>query len=480
MSIDEKPGNLILGSEWRITDEISQGGFGKVYGAVGVKGNRAVAKIVPKEPGAQRELLFEELDGMPNIVPLLDRGEWRNYWALVMPRCDRSLRDYLDEKGGKLPVAEAISILGDVAVALLGIKDRVVHRDIKPENILQLEGKWCLADFGIARYWEATTAADTRKLAMSNRYAAPEQWRAERATSATDIYAFGAVAYELLQGNPPFPGPTRLDYRDQHLNSMPPTPNNCPPWLASLVVECLTKVPGGRPTATNLLNRLKVDSNPVSPAAQRLQEVNATVVRQREETILKETIAQAKEEERWELFIAANNSLDKIAGKLNAEVKRNASAAISRTLGHTWSWTLGQAQLSIDLPQEAYFSSESVEHRANFRVIAYARIGVSVNAPNSTYKGRSHSLWYCDVQESGVFRWYETAFRSSGLSRVPRTTEPFDLPPNRDSFLAHSNVMHTVDVAMPFVAIDQGGEDDFIDRWIGWFASGVQGQLREP
>ena len=163
MSIDNKPSILKLSSEWRVTEEINLGGFGKIYGAVGVEGNRAVVKIVPKDPGAHRELLFEELDGVPNIVPILDCGEWGDCWVLVMPRADRSLRDYLDEMGGRLPVAETISILADVATALTGIEDRVVHRDIKPENILQLEGKWCLADFGIARYVEATTAADTRK-----------------------------------------------------------------------------------------------------------------------------------------------------------------------------------------------------------------------------------------------------------------------------------------------------------------------------
>ena len=477
MSIDEIPSILKLSSEWRITEEISQGGFGKVYGAVGVKRNRAAVKIVLKAPGAHRELLFEELDGVPNIVPILDRGEWGDYWVLVMPRGDRSLRDYLDETGGKLPVAEAISLLSDIAAALTGIEGKVVHRDIKPENILQLEGKWCLADFGIARYLEATTAADTRKFAMSERYAAPEQWRAERAVSATDVYAFGAVAYELLQGQPPFPGP---DYREQHLNNFPPPLKDCPPWLESLVVECLSKVSGSRPTATNLANRLKEDSNPSSGAARRLQEVNSTVVRAREETLRKEVIAQAKEEEKLELFTAANHSLVEIASKLNQEVKRNASAAISPSPGHSWSWTLGQTQLSIDLPQEASSQQESILYRANFSVIAYARIRLTVNTPNSAYKGRSHSLWYCDAQEAGVFRWYETAFITSGLSKAPRTTEPFDLPPDRDAFLAHSNVMHTINVAWPFVAIDQGDEAEFFDRWIGWFADGVQGQLRRP
>jgi serine/threonine protein kinase len=72
-----------------------------------------------------------------------------------------------------------------------------------------LDGRWCLADFGISRYAEATTAPDTRKLAWTPAYAAPEQWRAEPASAATDVYALGVIAYELLAGIRPFRGTAR-------------------------------------------------------------------------------------------------------------------------------------------------------------------------------------------------------------------------------------------------------------------------------
>ncbi len=69
---------------------------------------------------------------------------------------------------------DAIGVLSDIAEALVAIADRIVHRDLKPENVLLLKGQWCLADFGIARYAEATTALDTQKYAMTPPYAAPE------------------------------------------------------------------------------------------------------------------------------------------------------------------------------------------------------------------------------------------------------------------------------------------------------------------
>jgi serine/threonine-protein kinase len=62
---------------------------------------------------------------------------------------------------------------------------------LKPDNGLLLGEHWCLADFGISRCAEATTAPDTRKYSMTWDYAATEQWRHERATSAMDVYALG-------------------------------------------------------------------------------------------------------------------------------------------------------------------------------------------------------------------------------------------------------------------------------------------------
>ena len=195
-------------------EQLGAGGFANVYLVHSEDGTSAVAKLIPKAPGAQRELLFEELEGVPNVVPVIDRGEWGDYLVLVMPRAERSLRSHLDEMGDRLDIANAVPILIDIAEALVAIEGRIVHRDIKPENILLLDGHWCLADFGIARYAEATTAPDTMKYLMTRAYAAPEQWRGETANSATDVYALGIVAYELLAGRRPFEGP---DFRHQHL-----------------------------------------------------------------------------------------------------------------------------------------------------------------------------------------------------------------------------------------------------------------------
>src|SRR5512145_1867623 len=80
----------------------------------------------------------------------------------------------------------------------------LVHRDLKPDNILFHQGKWKIADFGIAKFVADATSDKTLKGWMSVHYAAPEQWRSERATNATDIYALGCIGYCLICGTPPF------------------------------------------------------------------------------------------------------------------------------------------------------------------------------------------------------------------------------------------------------------------------------------
>lgn len=193
---------LKLGQEWTLGKRIDGGGFGEVYAATSPDCASAVAKMVPKAPGAQRELLFADLGDARNVVPIIDSGETKDSWVLVMPRAEKSLRQHLDDAAGPLGVPDAVEVLSDVALALADLDGRVVHRDLKPENVLLLGGNWCLADFGISR--------------------TPERWRGERASTATDVYSLGVIAYELLSGSRPFKGPAEHDFRDQHLHRDPP------------------------------------------------------------------------------------------------------------------------------------------------------------------------------------------------------------------------------------------------------------------
>lgn len=93
-----------LSEEWTLGERIDGGGFGQVYAAKSSSGLDGVVKLVPKAPGAQREMLFADLTGVRNVVPIIDRGETDEYWVLAMPRADRSLRNHLAASEGPLSV----------------------------------------------------------------------------------------------------------------------------------------------------------------------------------------------------------------------------------------------------------------------------------------------------------------------------------------------------------------------------------------
>lgn len=468
-----------LNRDWRLGTQLGSGGFGRVYVAQSVNGEQVVIKLIPKAPGADRELLFEELSGVPNIVPVLDHGEWEDFWVLVMPRADMSLREYIVEHGGCLPVDDAIRVLIDIAEALVSIEGRVVHRDLKPENILLLESHWCLVDFGIARYAEATTAPDTQKYAMTPPYAAPEQWRGERASSTTDVYATGVIAYEILEGRQPFPGPEMHDYRQQHLEDTPPPIQGIPVSLHSLIVECLYKAPQARPNPQNLLERLKAGVQPVSEAAQRLQYAHQGAVERQAETARQESAAQSEASRRAELYLAAEQSLTHIAEQLHAQIVVNAPGS-TPTGGTLWPCTLNNAQLNLEPARIAEVLSAENHYQPPFEVIAYSQITIGIPPDRFDYHGRSHSIWYCDAQEIGVFRWYETSFMIQPLIARRGRLDPFAMDPGEEAYGALSPIMTEYQVAWPFMPIDQGNEAEFIERWIAWFADAAEGRLGHP
>ena len=475
---------LQLGKEWVLGERIDGGGFGQVYAAESADyDSAAVVKLVPKAPGAERELLFADLTGVRNVVPIIDQGETEDSWALVMPRADKSLREHLAKITGPLGIADAVTVLSDIATALTGLDGRgVVHRDLKPENVLLLDGRWCLADFGISRYAEATTAPDTRQYALSPPYAAPERWRHQRASSATDVYSLGVIAYELLSRSLPFSGPDLHDFRQQHLERTPVQLKNVPAALGALIEECLYKPPEARPSPSNLLARLARAADAPTPAGlARLEEANRVNVIRQGEAGRQESAHRSEAERRQALLDAATQGLTRVAEALKEALTQAApSASLSKGNEPGWTMRINQAKLRLAPPVATSASPWGSWSAPAFEVIAHSALSLRIPASRSGYEGRSHSLWYCDAQEAGRYQWFETAFMNSPLIAKIGRQDPFALDPGEEAAKAMWNGMAEFQAAWPFTAVSIGDLDEFISRWAGWFADAVHGQLNRP
>lgn len=226
-------------------------------------GPRVVVKIVQVDSGGVDACPIGFPPGAVNVIPVLDVFAWADGYGLMMPLADRSLRQWLRERDPMSGSDDLLTALGDVAEALASIEGRMVHGDIKPENILYYEGRWCLADFGPS----ACRVFDEQRheYLLTPPYAAPEQWRRETLTSRTDVYAFGVLAFELLTGSRPFPGPALTDYRYQHLVQQPPSPRSIVSPLAGTISACLAKEPSSRPTSGEVASVLaSVSAMPAS------------------------------------------------------------------------------------------------------------------------------------------------------------------------------------------------------------------------
>ncbi|WP_329086888.1 serine/threonine-protein kinase [Streptosporangium sp. NBC_01469] len=464
--------------EWDLGEQVGRGGYGRVYIAHSSWGE-AVAKLIDKDPGAQRELLFADLKDAVNVIPIIDSGETRNSWVIVMPRAEISLDDYLRKLNSKVEISEAINILSNIAHALASLDGRVVHRDIKPANILFHEGKWCLADFGISRYAEATTAPDTRKLALSKPYAAPERWKEERASIATDIYSLGIIAHKLLTGNLPFNGP---DFREQHLHQDPPAISGVRADLASLIEECLYKPPGARPSSANLVARLqKMTKAPLSGGLASLQEANLIEAVRIGQAARREAEMQTVSEKRFELAKVGEKGLIRITEALREAIMEAAPNSRHRPeRDGGWTLAINQAELRFSGIREAGEQPWEGGYPPALDVISYSFLTLSTQAKNSQYQGRSHSLWYCDAQSANHYQWFETAFMWSPLIRKSSDKEPFSLMPGEKSAKALSPSTTEVQVAWPFTPLTVGELDEFISRWGAWLATASRGELQRP
>jgi serine/threonine-protein kinase len=275
-----------LESTYTIERELGGGGMSRVFLATDrALGRRVVIKVLSPTLAAEvsakrfeREIRLAAALQHANIVPLLSAGVADDLPYYTMPFVDgASLRERL-KAGERVPLAEAIGILRDVARALAYAHDQgVVHRDIKPENVLLAGDAAVVTDFGIAKALAAakrTSGADdrdepARATALTGTgvsvgtpaYMAPEQITGDPAIDhRADLYAFGCLAYETLSGKQPFEGSAPHALLAAHISARPiPLGErcpDCPPAITRFVMCCLEKDPAARPQSAREVLRV--------------------------------------------------------------------------------------------------------------------------------------------------------------------------------------------------------------------------------
>ena len=280
---DERISSLAaaLTERYRLEREIGAGGMATVYLAEDVRHHRKVAiKVLHPELsavlGPDRFLKEIELTASlqhPHILPLFDSGSADGKLWYAMPFIEgETLRTRL-QREHQLPIGDAMRIASEAADALDYAHRRgVVHRDIKPENILLHDGHALVADFGIALAVEQAGGARMTQTGLSlgtPAYMAPEQAMGERSVDArADIYALGAVTYEMLVGEPPFTGPTAQAILAQVITAEPRSltiqRKSVPASVDAAVRTALEKLPADRfASAKEFADALARASDPV-------------------------------------------------------------------------------------------------------------------------------------------------------------------------------------------------------------------------
>jgi serine/threonine-protein kinase len=208
-----EPGRVIGGC--RVVREIKRGGMGCVYLAEHLTLGCPVAlkTILPFQDDERgRRLFFREARvcaqiDHPNVVVIHNAGEEDGVPYIIMRHVDgKNLAEYLNDQGGPLPWAKALSIMRSVARGLSAVHRRkLVHRDVKPSNIMvSFEGRVLLMDFGLVRDASEGSLSATTGVMGTPQYMSPEQCAGVSLDGRSDIFSLGSSLYYLLTRVPPF------------------------------------------------------------------------------------------------------------------------------------------------------------------------------------------------------------------------------------------------------------------------------------
>lgn len=247
--------------DYELCAEIAHGAMGVVYRARQISGDRWVALKMLRSGrfAGQEELERFEREAQaagrlehPNIVPVYDVGrhEGRAYYAMQLVEGPSLCVELPRLNANHRAAAQIMAVIARAIHYAHG--QGIIHRDMKPANILfDRDGTPLVTDFGLAKQTEnANTLTLSGQIVGTAAYMAPEQAAGRSIGTATDIYALGAILYELLTGAPPFQATTTLELLVRVKTEEPVPPRylnpNIPRNLQTICLKCLEKNPNRR------------------------------------------------------------------------------------------------------------------------------------------------------------------------------------------------------------------------------------------
>jgi eukaryotic-like serine/threonine-protein kinase len=251
-------GELIVG-RYELEELVGEGGMSSVYRAYDTVLERRVAIKVLHEHFSRDPEYVERFRrearaiarlAHPNVVTVIDRGEWQGRQFIVFEHVAGENLKVVIDREGPLPVDKAVRLACQIGRALafahqLGI----VHRDVKPHNVLvDAAGTAKVTDFGIARALDADDGLTaTGTVLGTGQYLSPEQANGERGDERSDQYSLGVVAYELLTGEPPYSGDNLMAVAMRHVRDPVPSVRDRRPDVPRRVDEIVAKAMAKRP-----------------------------------------------------------------------------------------------------------------------------------------------------------------------------------------------------------------------------------------
>src|SRR4051794_4132462 len=259
-SVSGVVGETIAG-RYEVEELIGHGGMSSVYKARDSLLERHVALKVLHEQYSGDDDFVERFKREarsvaqlqhPNIVTVIDRVEEDGRQFIVFEYIEGENLKERVVRQGRLDVREALGIAVEVARGLaFAHENGLVHRDVKPQNVLlNGDGRAKVTDFGIARTVDVDGMTQTGTVLGTSNYIAPEQASGQPVDAHTDVYSLGAVLYELLTGEVPFPGDNFVAVAMKHINEPPPDlmeqRPDVPLRVAGIVDRALQKDPDDR------------------------------------------------------------------------------------------------------------------------------------------------------------------------------------------------------------------------------------------